>query len=48
MMRLAVAVVRVWLITTLFLLFLGYAFSGPVETLWRRKKPEENVIPAEQ
>jgi CDP-diacylglycerol--serine O-phosphatidyltransferase len=33
---------------TLFLLFLGYAFSGPVETLLRRKKPEENVIPAEQ
>ncbi len=32
----------------LFLLFLGYAFSGPVETLLRRKKPEENVIPAEQ
>ena len=29
-------------------LFLGYAFSGPVETLLRRKKPEENVIPAEQ
>ena len=33
---------------TLFLLFLGYALSGPVETLLRRKKPEENVIPAEQ
>jgi len=32
----------------LFLLFLGYALSGPVETLLRRKKPEENVIPAEQ
>jgi hypothetical protein len=33
---------------TLFLLFLGYALSGPVETLLRRKKPEETVIPAEQ
>lgn len=33
---------------TLFSLFLSYALSGPVETLWRRKKPEENVLPAEQ
>jgi CDP-diacylglycerol--serine O-phosphatidyltransferase len=33
---------------TLFLLFLGYALSGPAETLWRRKKPEESIIPAEQ
>ena len=32
----------------LFLLFLGYALSGPVETLLRRKKPEETVLPAEQ
>jgi CDP-diacylglycerol--serine O-phosphatidyltransferase len=32
---------------TLFLLFLGYALSGPVETLLRRKKPEETVLPAE-
>ncbi|MDZ7379209.1 MAG: CDP-diacylglycerol--serine O-phosphatidyltransferase, partial [candidate division KSB1 bacterium] len=33
---------------TLFLLCLGYALSGPVEALLRRKKPEENVLPAEQ
>ena len=33
---------------TLFLLFLGYALSGPVETLLRRKKSEETVLPAEQ
>lgn len=33
---------------TLFLLFLGYALSGPLETLVRRKKPKENVLPAEQ
>ena len=33
---------------TLFLLFLSYALSGPVETLLRRKKPKENVIPVEQ
>ncbi|MGE3537034.1 MAG: CDP-diacylglycerol--serine O-phosphatidyltransferase [Candidatus Tectimicrobiota bacterium] len=33
---------------TLFLLSLGYALSGPVETLVRRKKPKENVLPAEQ
>jgi len=33
---------------TLFLLFLGYALSGPVEALLRRKKPKETVIPAEQ
>jgi hypothetical protein len=33
---------------TLFLLFLGYALSGPAETLLRRKKPAESVIPAEQ
>lgn len=32
----------------LFLLFLSYALSGPIETLVRRKKPKENVIPAEQ
>jgi CDP-diacylglycerol--serine O-phosphatidyltransferase len=32
----------------LFVLFLGYALSGPVETLIRRKKPEETVLPAEQ
>ena len=31
----------------LFLLSLGYALSGPVETLLRRKKPEETVLPAE-
>jgi len=28
--------------------FLGYALSGPVETLLWRKKPKENVIPVEQ
>lgn len=33
---------------TLFSLFLGYALSGPVETLLWRKKPKENVIPVEQ
>jgi CDP-diacylglycerol--serine O-phosphatidyltransferase len=33
---------------TLFLLSLGYALSGPVETLLRRKKSEETVLPAEQ
>lgn len=33
---------------TLFSLFLGYALSGPLETLIRRKKPKENVLPAEQ
>jgi CDP-diacylglycerol--serine O-phosphatidyltransferase len=32
----------------LFLLSLGYALSGPVEMLLWRKKPKENVIPAEQ
>lgn len=33
---------------SLFLLSLSYALSGPVEALIRRKKPEEDVIPAEQ
>ncbi len=33
---------------SLFLLSLSYALSGPVETLIRRKKPGEDVIPAEQ
>jgi CDP-diacylglycerol--serine O-phosphatidyltransferase len=33
---------------SLFLMFFGYALSGPVETLLRRKKPKEEVIPAEQ
>mgnify|MGYP003694733479 CR=1 FL=1 len=32
---------------TLFLLFLGYALSGPVETLVAAQKPEETVLPAE-
>lgn len=31
----------------LFLLFFGYALSGPVEALVRRKKPKEEVIVAE-
>jgi CDP-diacylglycerol--serine O-phosphatidyltransferase len=31
----------------LFLVFFGYALSGPVETLLRRRKPKEEVIPAE-
>lgn len=31
----------------LFLMFLGYALSGPLETLLRRRKPKEEVIPAE-
>jgi CDP-diacylglycerol--serine O-phosphatidyltransferase len=33
---------------SLFLIFLGYALSGPVELLIRRRKPKEEVIPAEQ
>jgi CDP-diacylglycerol--serine O-phosphatidyltransferase len=33
---------------TLFLLFLGYALSGPAEMLLRRKKSKENIIPVEQ
>ncbi len=32
----------------LFLMFFGYALSGPVELLLRRRKPKEEVIPAEQ
>jgi CDP-diacylglycerol--serine O-phosphatidyltransferase len=32
---------------TLFLLFLAYALSGPVETLLRWKKPKETILPAE-
>lgn len=32
----------------LFALFLGYALSGPVETLVWRKKPKDSVLPAEQ
>jgi len=32
----------------LFLLSLGYALSGPIEILLWRKKPKENVVPAEQ
>ena len=33
---------------SLFLLSLSYALSGPVEALIRRRRPEEEVIPAEQ
>lgn len=33
---------------SLFLLFFSYALSGPVETLLRRRKPKEEVLPAEQ
>jgi CDP-diacylglycerol--serine O-phosphatidyltransferase len=33
---------------SLFLVFCSYALSGPVETFLRRKKPEEEVLPAEQ
>ena len=33
---------------SLFFMFVGYALSGPVETLLRRKKPKEEAIPAEQ
>jgi len=33
---------------SLFLTFLGYALSGPVELLIRRKKGKEEVVPAEQ
>lgn len=33
---------------SLFLIFLGYALSGPVELLIRRKKAKEEVVPAEQ
>jgi hypothetical protein len=32
---------------SLFVFFLSYALSGPVETLLRRKKPKETVLPAE-
>jgi CDP-diacylglycerol--serine O-phosphatidyltransferase len=32
----------------LFLVFFGYALSGPVETLLRRKKSKEDALPAEQ
>lgn len=31
----------------MFALFLAYALSGPLEALVRRKKPQENVLPAE-
>ena len=33
---------------SLFLMFLGYALSGPVELLIRRKKAKDEVVPAEQ
>ncbi|MEE9146980.1 MAG: CDP-diacylglycerol--serine O-phosphatidyltransferase [Candidatus Tectomicrobia bacterium] len=33
---------------SLFLMFFGYALSGPVESLVRRKKPKDEVITAEQ
>jgi hypothetical protein len=32
----------------LFSLALGYALSGPVETLLRRKRPKEEVITVRQ
>lgn len=32
----------------LFLTFFTYALSGPVETLLRRRKPKEEVLPAKQ
>jgi CDP-diacylglycerol--serine O-phosphatidyltransferase len=32
----------------LFFMFFAYAISGPVETLLRRRKPKEEVLPAEQ
>jgi CDP-diacylglycerol---serine O-phosphatidyltransferase len=32
----------------LFLTFFAYALSGPVETLLRRRKPKEEVLPAKQ
>jgi CDP-diacylglycerol---serine O-phosphatidyltransferase len=32
----------------LFLTFFAYAISGPVETLLRRRKPKEEVLPAKQ
>lgn len=45
---LAVLVVIMTPELSLFLMFLGYALSGPVEALVRRKKPKEDVITAEQ
>ncbi len=33
---------------SLFLMFFGYALSGPMETLLRRRKPKDDVLPAEQ
>jgi CDP-diacylglycerol--serine O-phosphatidyltransferase len=33
---------------SLFLMFFAYAISGPVEALLRRRKPKEEVLPAEQ
>jgi CDP-diacylglycerol--serine O-phosphatidyltransferase len=46
----AVALILIVLIpeVALFLIFFGYALSGPVEMLLRRKKPKDEVIPAEQ
>jgi CDP-diacylglycerol--serine O-phosphatidyltransferase len=32
---------------SLFLMFFGYALLGPIEALVRRKKPKDEVIPAE-
>jgi CDP-diacylglycerol---serine O-phosphatidyltransferase len=32
----------------LFLMFFTYALSGPIETLLRRRKPKEEVLPVEQ
>jgi CDP-diacylglycerol--serine O-phosphatidyltransferase len=45
---LAIAVMAIIPEISLFLLFLSYALSGPIETLLRRRKPKEEVLPAEQ
>ena len=45
---LAIVVVVLMPEVALFLLFFGYALSGPVETLLRRKKTKDEALPAEQ
>jgi CDP-diacylglycerol--serine O-phosphatidyltransferase len=44
----AIAVIVLMPEVSLFLMFFCYALSGPVETLLRRRKPKEEVLPAEQ
>jgi CDP-diacylglycerol--serine O-phosphatidyltransferase len=45
---LAVTVIALLPDVSLFLMFFAYALSGPVEALLRRRKPKEEVLPAEQ